>query len=69
MADAPGMRGNRSRDEDGELRQKRSDTQLGSIEKEYDVNFGRRSDMKLGTLREELGVTDLKDILKRSRKA
>lgn len=59
-----GMRGNRSRDEDGELRQKRSDTLIGNLEKEYGVDFGRRSDMKLGTLRKELGVDDMKDILK-----
>lgn len=67
--DAPGMKGYRPRDENGELRQKRSDTHIGSLEKEYGVDLGRRSDMKLGTLREELGVTDLKDILKHGRKA
>jgi len=65
--DAPGMRGYRSRDENGELRQKRSDTQVGTLEKEYGVDLGRRSDMQLGTLRKELGVTDLKDILKTGR--
>jgi hypothetical protein len=67
--DAPGMKGYRPRDENGELRQKRSDTHIGSLEKEYSVDLGRRSDMKLGTLREELGVIDIKDILKCGRKA
>jgi hypothetical protein len=33
--DAPGMRGYRSRNEDGELRQKRGDTHIGTIEKQY----------------------------------
>ena len=63
-ANPSGMRGNRSRDHDGELRQKRADTQIGTIEPQYGVDFGRRSDMKLGTLREETGLTDMKDILK-----
>jgi len=33
--DAPGMRGYRSRDKDGELRDKRDDTHMGTIEKQY----------------------------------
>jgi len=37
--DAPGMRGYRSRNEDGELRQKRGDTHVGTIEKK-DVTEG-----------------------------
>jgi hypothetical protein len=65
--DAPGMKGYRPRNEDGELRQKRADTLVRTLEKEYDVDLGRRGDMQLGTLRKELGVTDIKDILKRSR--
>jgi hypothetical protein len=65
--DAPGMKGYRPRNEDGELRQKRSDTHIGTLEKEYGVDFGRRSDMQLGSLRKELGETDLKDIFKRGR--
>lgn len=31
--DAPGMKGDRSRNDDGQLRQKRSDTHIGTIEK------------------------------------
>ncbi len=67
--DAPGMRGYRPRDENGELRQKRADTLVRTLEKEYDVDLGRRGDMKLGTLREETGVVDIKDILKQARKS
>ena len=46
--DAPGMRGIRSRDESGRLRDKRDDTHMGTIEKQYDRDFGVRSDMQLG---------------------
>ena len=42
--DAPGMRGDRSRNEDGELRQKRGDTHIGTIEKQYGRDFDVRSD-------------------------
>jgi len=38
--DAPGMKGIRSRNENGRLRQKRSDTHVGTIEQEYKVDFG-----------------------------
>jgi hypothetical protein len=61
--DAPGMKGPRSRNEDGELRQKRGDTHVGTIEQQYGVNFGVRSDMKLDTLRERLGATSIDDLI------
>jgi len=61
--DAPGMKGPRSRNEDGELRQKRGDTHVGTIEKQYGVDFGVRSDMKLDTLRERLGATSLDELI------
>lgn len=48
--DAPGMRGIRSRNEDGQLRQKRGDTHIGTIEKIYGVDLNVRSDMHLNTL-------------------
>ena len=41
--DAPGMKGNRSRTKRGPLRKKRDDTLVGTIEKEYDRDFGVRS--------------------------
>lgn len=62
--DAPGMRGIRSRDENGELRRKRSDTHAATIEREYDVNLGVRSDMHLGTLLKTHGVQSLDELLK-----
>lgn len=37
--DAPGMRGFRSRNEDGELRQKRGDTHVGKIETQKKLKF------------------------------
>lgn len=61
--DAPGMRGPRGRDETGPLRQVRGDKLIGTIESEYNVDLGVRSDMRLDTLRQVLGVTDMKDIL------
>jgi len=62
--DAPGMKGYRTRDESGELRQKRSDTHVGTIEDEYDVNFDVRDDMHLGTLLEKAGVDSLDELLR-----
>ncbi len=61
--DDPGMKGPRSRNEDGELRQKRGDTLVGTIENQYGVDFGVRSDMKLETLRERLGATTIEDLI------
>lgn len=48
--DAPGMRGPRSRNENGHLREKRGDTKVETIEKQYHKDFGVRSDMQLDTL-------------------
>ncbi len=61
--DAPGMAGCRSRNEKGPLRGKRDDTFVGTIEKEYDVDFGVRSDMHLNTLLEQKKVDSLNDLL------
>jgi hypothetical protein len=61
--DAPGMKGIRSRNETGELRQKRKDTHVGTIEKQYKVDLGVRSDMELGTLLEKTGYASLNDLL------
>jgi hypothetical protein len=62
--DDPGMAGPRSRNEDGQLRQVRGDKLVGTIEAEHNVDLGVRSDMRLDTLRDRLGVTDMKDILR-----
>lgn len=67
--DDPGMRGQRSRDvTTGELRQKRGDTRIDTIEEMYGVDLHRRGDMKLETLRQELGVDGLKDLIKKGQK-
>ena len=61
--DAPGMKGFRSRNQDGELRQKRSDTHISTIEKKYDIDLRVRGDMHLGTLLEQKKVESLDDLL------
>ena len=63
--DAPGMKGERSRDENGELRKKRSDTHVGTIEEQYGVDLGRRSDMHLGSLLQQEGVDSLDALLRK----
>ena len=60
---------NRCRDEDGEIRRKRSDTLVGTLRREYGDNFAEdfRSDAKLGTVLRETGSTSLSDYLKHRR--
>ena len=55
----------RSRDEDGEIRRKRSDTLIGTLRDEY-PGFapGVRSDMRLGNYLEREGFESLSDALK-----
>ena len=60
--DAPGMRGYRSRNQDGQLRDKRDDTHIGTIERQYDRDFGVRSDMQLGNFLKKEGVASLNDL-------
>lgn len=62
--DAPGMRGQRSRNQGGPLRDKRDDTHVGTIEDKYNRDFGVRSDMQLGTLLDKLNVASLNDLIK-----
>jgi hypothetical protein len=47
----------RQRDQDGEIREKRGDTRVGTLRKEYGDDFakGYRSDTKLETVREDTG--------------
>lgn len=61
--DAPGMRGYRSRNQNGLLRDKRDDTHVGTIEKQYGINLGVRSDMHLGTYLKENNVASLNDLI------
>lgn len=56
----------RCRDQDGEIRQKRGDTLVGTLRKIYGPDFapGVRSDMRLDTLRERMGGASLSQIVK-----
>jgi hypothetical protein len=55
----------RTRDNDGEIRQKRGDTLVGTLRKKYGPDFAPsvRSDMRLDTLRKRTGQS-LSQILK-----
>ncbi len=61
--DAPGMKGERGRNDDGQLRQKRGDTHIGTIEKQYGIDLNVRSDMRLDTYLEKNNVNSLNDII------
>jgi hypothetical protein len=55
--DAPLMRGPRSRNQNGKLRQKRGDTHLSTLEDTYGEISDRRADCHLATLRELRGMS------------
>lgn len=57
----------RQRDQDGEIRQKRSDTLVGTLRKEYGDDFakGYRKDTQLGTVLEKEGVDSLHQLIKK----
>lgn len=55
------------RNEDGELREKRCDTHIGTIEKKYYRDLGVRSDMHLDTLLKQTGSDSLDDLLHKKR--
>ena len=61
--DAAGMKGCRSRNQTGQLRDKRDDTLMGTIEKQYGRDFNVRSDMQLGTFLKEKGIDSLNDLI------
>jgi hypothetical protein len=67
--DDPGMAGVRSRDLTGRLRQKRGDVFVGTIEEHYGVVFHCRSDMRLETLRKQVGLTGIKALVDAARDA
>lgn len=62
---ATGLDG-RSRDKDGTIREKRSDTKVGTLREEYGDRFapGVRSDAKLGTVKERENAATLDDLLR-----
>jgi hypothetical protein len=59
----------RSRDLTGKLRQKRGDALVGTIEERYGEDFHCRSDMRLETLRKEVGLTGIKGLVDAARGA
>lgn len=61
--DAPGMRGPRSRNQNGRLRDKRDDTHMRTIEKKYDRDFNVRSDKQLGNFLKDKGIASLNDLI------
>ena len=61
--DAEGMKGNRSRNQDGQLRDKRDDTHMGTIEEKYNRDFGVRSNMELGNFLKENNIASLNDLI------
>ncbi len=61
--DAPGMRGYRSRNEKGPLREKRGDTHIATIEETYGLELGVRGDMHLDTYLEKHNKKSLNDLI------
>jgi hypothetical protein len=57
---------NRMRDQDGEIRKKRSDTKVETLRKTYGDDFakGYRSDAQLGTVLQKEGLQTLDQLLK-----
>jgi hypothetical protein len=57
----------RMRDQNGEIRQKRSDTEVKTLRKTYGEDFakGYRSDAHLGTVLKREGVGSLDQLLKK----
>lgn len=60
---------NRMRDQDGQIRQKRSDTLIKTLRNEYGADFakGYRADAKLGTVLEKEKVGTFDQLLRRKR--
>lgn len=61
--DAKGMKGYRTRNENGELRDKRDDTHMGTIEEQYGRDFHVRDDMHLGNYLKEHKIKSLNDLV------
>lgn len=61
--DAPGMRGYRSRNPSGRLRDTRDDKHVGTLERQYGRDFGVRGDMHVGTLLDKLGYDSVHDLI------
>jgi hypothetical protein len=64
---ASSMHTDRTRDDDGELRRKRGDTLVRTIEQQYNVDFDVRGDMRLDTLRDRTGAASIEELLRHGR--
>ena len=58
------MRGQRSRNAGGELRDTRDDKHVGTLEKQYNRDFGVRKDMHVGTLLDRTEKASVNDLIK-----
>jgi hypothetical protein len=57
------MRGNRSRNQSGRLRDTRDDKHVGTLERQYARDFGVRSDIHVGTLLKKTGMNSVNDLI------
>ena len=64
-SDAPGMRGERSRTKRGPLREKRGDTRVDTIEKQYDIDLDMRGDAHLDTALKRHNVESLHELIEK----
>ena len=58
-----GMRGGRSRNQDGRLRAKRGDTHAGTVEKTYGIDLDSRSDTHMRNVLERERVQSLDQLV------
>ena len=61
--DVPGMCGNRSRNQEGHLRDKRDDTHIATVEAQYGIDLGVRGDTHLGNYLQREGLKSLNDLV------
>ena len=57
------MRGERSRNQTGELRDTRDDKHMGTLEKQYNRDFGVREDMHVGNYLKQQGLASVNDLI------
>lgn len=62
---AENLPGHAARNQGGQLRRIRNDTQMGTLEERYRVDFGVRRDMEWGSFKEQVGVTSVKEAIKK----
>ncbi|OGH60598.1 MAG: hypothetical protein A3G34_10725 [Candidatus Lindowbacteria bacterium RIFCSPLOWO2_12_FULL_62_27] len=57
------MRGYRTRNANGPLRDTRDDKHVSTLEKQYNRDFGVRDDMHVGTLLQKTGFASVNDLI------